>query len=163
MVRRGSSLPDLAAELESAWIEVGRLFLNRRISSAVGRDPDDELSPVQHVAITALRERPMRIGELACHLGLAESSVTRLVDRLATRGLVVRRDLRTDRRAVVVELTGAGVLIADHAAVRRRAYLTGILKALEPNERRELIRLFGKVAAVHAEPDDSARIAVREG
>jgi DNA-binding MarR family transcriptional regulator len=142
-----------AAELESTWVEVGRLFLNRRISSPVGRGPEDELSPVQHVAITALRERPMRIGELASHLGLAESSVTRLVDRLEARGLTLRRDLRTDRRAVVVALTGAGIQIADHAAARRRAYLTDILKALEPTERRELIRLFGKVAAVHAEPD----------
>jgi DNA-binding MarR family transcriptional regulator len=153
MVRSDASLRVQAAELESAWIEVGRLFLNRRISSAVGRGPEDELSPVQHVAITALRQRPMRIGELASHLGLAESSVTRLVDRLEARGLTERRDLHTDRRAVVVALTRDGTVIADHAAERRRRYLTDILDVLEPSERRELIRLFGKVAAVHAQPD----------
>jgi DNA-binding MarR family transcriptional regulator len=146
----GTSLRSLATELEPAWIEIGRLFLSRRNSSPVGRDPEDELSTVQHVAITALRERPMRIGELACHVGLAESSVTRLVDRLEARGLAERRPLPGDRRGVVVGLTGAGALLAEAAATRRRAYLTDILKALEPDERRELIRLFGKVAAVHA-------------
>lgn len=150
-----------AAELESAWIEVGRLFLNRRISSAVGRGPEDELSPVQHVAVTALRQHPMRVGELASHLGLAESSVTRLVDRLQARGLAERHELRTDRRAVVVALTREGRVIADHAAERRRRYLTDILDVLEPSERRELIRLFGKVAAVHVRPDHPIQAARR--
>ncbi len=156
MVRSDVSLHDLAAELESAWIEIGRLFLNRRIASAVGRDPESELSAVQHVAITALRGRPMRVGELACHLGLADSSVTRLVDRLEGRKLAERRHLRSDRRGVVVGLTDAGVRLADAAAERRCTYLTDILKALEPDERRELVRLFGKVAAVHAEPEVAA-------
>ena len=45
---------------------------------------------------------------LARHLGLASATVTALIDRLETAGLVTRHRHPTDRRGVLVGLTGPG-------------------------------------------------------
>ena len=128
-------------------MEIGRFFLSRKLRSTMHHGMAVELSPVQLQAIALLDEAVHRVGGLADHLGLAESSVTRMVDRLEELGLTTRRPLPDDRRSVAVELTPAGREVAAQIAAGRRSYLTGILEALEPDERGELVRLFAKVAA----------------
>jgi DNA-binding MarR family transcriptional regulator len=147
MSRPASSIERLAADLDASWVEIGRFFLSRRLRSRLHQDVAADLSPVQRLALATLAEGPHRVGDLADQLGLAESTVTRLVDRLEGNRLVVRRMLPSDRRSVTVELTPAGRRTAEAAARGRRDYLTEILTALEPPERRELVRLFGKVAS----------------
>src|SRR5262249_36854072 len=50
----------------------------------------------------------IRPGELAAELGTDTAGMTRLLDRLADKGLLSRVRHPDDRRAVVVELTPAG-------------------------------------------------------
>jgi len=142
-----ADLRTLAERLDRHWVEIGRFFLSRKLRSTMHHGMAVELSPVQLQAIALLDEAVHRVGGLADHLGLAESSVTRMVDRLEELGLTTRRPLPDDRRSVAVELTPAGREVAAQIAAGRRSYLTGILEALEPDERGELVRLFAKVAA----------------
>ncbi|MGD8339797.1 MAG: MarR family winged helix-turn-helix transcriptional regulator, partial [Gammaproteobacteria bacterium] len=48
------------------------------------------------------------VGQIASTVGLAQATVTVIVDRLADRGLVTRRRSDTDRRRVQVSLTDQG-------------------------------------------------------
>ena len=52
--------------------------------------------------------RPQTLGQLGTELALAPPSVTRLVDRLEERGLIVRQRDLEDRRKVVATLTADG-------------------------------------------------------
>jgi DNA-binding MarR family transcriptional regulator len=47
-------------------------------------------------------------------LGTDNAGITRLLDRLEAKGLVMRRTSPTDRRAIVVEPTAAGRALVPH-------------------------------------------------
>jgi DNA-binding MarR family transcriptional regulator len=87
----------------------------------------------------------VRRRELARRLGLATSTVTRLVDRLEAAGLAERRSQRPDRRSVLVGLSAAGGEALQTIRTRLRALLGELLAALPPRERRELVRLLTKL------------------
>src|SRR5581483_8738432 len=63
---------------------------------------DVSLARGQALAHVLLAAGDMRMRELARRLGLATSTVTRLVDRLEAAGLAERRKERPDRRSVLV-------------------------------------------------------------
>jgi DNA-binding MarR family transcriptional regulator len=58
--------------------------------------------------LTALDGHPQRITELADREGLAQPTVTRMIVRLETLGLVTRERDRDDGRVVVVAITDKG-------------------------------------------------------
>jgi DNA-binding MarR family transcriptional regulator len=51
---------------------------------------------------------PLRIGELSCHVLLSQPALSRMVERLAERGLIERKADPADGRRVLLSLTGAG-------------------------------------------------------
>ena len=106
-----------------------------------------DLSAAQLQALILLAESDLRMSELAARLGVAESTATRLVDRLEATKLVRRRSSQPDRRAVVAELTPSGRRLAGELEDSRRQFLSELLAALEPEDRREFVALFAKVTA----------------
>jgi MarR family 2-MHQ and catechol resistance regulon transcriptional repressor len=92
---------------------------------------------------------PLLLGELQRKILVSSGGVTYLVDRLAARGLVERRDCAEDRRARYAALTPEGeALIArifpEHARVIARA-----VEGLDEGERAQataLLRKLGKRA-----------------
>jgi DNA-binding MarR family transcriptional regulator len=151
-----AELARLAQELDRSWSEIGRIFVSRRLGTSFQEGLSVELSPIQLLALSILSDGPVRIRDLAAGLGLAESTVTRLVDRLEDQGFVVRRAQPSDRRSVVVRLTGSGRRVADAVAAKRRMFLTTMLEALGPTDRRQFVRLFGRIAAVRRELERDA-------
>ncbi len=82
------------------------------------------LTSQQHQALLAVKGspagEPLAVGELAERLQLRHHSAVGLVDRLAARGLLVRRIDRGDRRRVLVELTARSqALLATLTRVHR--------------------------------------------
>jgi DNA-binding MarR family transcriptional regulator len=71
-----------------------------------------DLSLTQLRALAILRDRNLKMAELATFLGLDRSSVSGLIDRAARRGLVRRDASSDDGRAVRVSLTPAGQRLA---------------------------------------------------
>src|SRR5207249_7648830 len=120
-------------------------------SGAVG-----DLSTVQLHALGILAQDDLRMSELAARLDQAESTVTRMVDRMESAGLVQRRTSPPDRRCVVAELTPAGRRLAGELERSRRQFLAELLAALPADERRELVRLTAKVT-------DALRLREQEG
>src|SRR5438105_11210139 len=88
--------------------ELAHLLLSRRLSGALYRRIAGGIPPVQLQALTVLAAGDVRMHELAHRLGLATSTVTRLVDRLEAAGLAERRPERPDRRSVLVGLNTTG-------------------------------------------------------
>ncbi len=68
--------------------------------------------------------------EIARFLGLDPSAVTRLLDRLEAKGLLVRRRHPTDRRSVTLVLTAKGKALVPKLAAcsfeTNETFLTGV-------------------------------------
>jgi DNA-binding MarR family transcriptional regulator len=60
------------------------------------------------------RDGPGTAQELARDMDIDAGAMTRLIDRLAAKGLVQRLRCDTDRRRVMLTLTAAGEAVADH-------------------------------------------------
>jgi DNA-binding MarR family transcriptional regulator len=72
-------------------------------------------------------EQRLRMVDVSSALGLSKSGVTRLVDRLGARGLVVRAPCPKDRRVIYAGLTDEGRAAAQAAIPAHAAGLTQIL------------------------------------
>ncbi|HEY2326857.1 MAG TPA: MarR family transcriptional regulator [Gaiellaceae bacterium] len=137
----------LAEELSRCWYELGSMLRDRRLLTSLHGGEAQSLTPTKLRAISVLAEHgELRVGELATWVGVDETTATRLVDRLESSGLAERRRLEDDRRVAVVVLTASGADVAAAVADERRRFFADVLDALQPNERRELVRLTGKAA-----------------
>jgi DNA-binding MarR family transcriptional regulator len=93
-----------------------RRFLRARevAARAAGVEPQHYLLLLQ---VKGLRgECPATVGELAERLQLRHHTVVELIDRLAAKGMVVRRRAPVDRRRVVVDLRPAGQAVLKRLA-----------------------------------------------
>jgi len=145
--QRARPAAGLAGELDAHMTELARFMTSHRLRSTANVGAMRDLSAAQIQALIVLAESELRMSELAGRLGLAESTVTRLVDRLEATKLVRRRATEPDRRCVVAELTPSGRRVAGEIQNSRRQFLSEILAALQPRERKELVGLFAKVTA----------------
>jgi len=75
-----------------------------------------------------------------------DSTVSSALDRLEARGLIARQRSTSDRRVMVVELTGEGMDLTTHLGAGRIELSRQILFRLLPEDRETLVRLI-KLAA----------------
>ncbi|MFA5890384.1 MAG: MarR family transcriptional regulator [Actinomycetota bacterium] len=140
-----TKLEPLVAQMEACWSDLARFMRERRAYGASRLDIAAELSHAQLQALHILVAEDCRVCDLAGRLGLAESTTTRLVDRLEAEGLVARAPSSEDRRAVVVALTLDGRATAKRLRAGRRELLRQMLAGLSSNESRQFVRLFTRV------------------
>jgi DNA-binding MarR family transcriptional regulator len=104
-------------------------------------------------AVTVAQFRLLRtldgLGRVSCStlataLGSAASSVTRLVDKLETAGLVARGSDPHSRSIVTVETTEAGREVVAAVLARRHALLEEVLDAMTPGERERAADTAGR-------------------
>jgi DNA-binding MarR family transcriptional regulator len=84
--------------------------------------------------------------ELTRELLVTAGNVTGLVDRLEARGLVERRPVPEDRRAMRVALTGRGRRVARRAIPRHRRDVESLLSPLPPRDLARLRGLLGRLS-----------------
>jgi DNA-binding MarR family transcriptional regulator len=75
-----------------------------------------ELTSTQYNALRILRgagDDALTCGAIAERMVTRDPDVTRLLDRLEARGLVVRERSRADRRVVLTRISGAGLELLD--------------------------------------------------
>ena len=88
---------------------------------------------------------PLPVNTIGRKVLLTSGSISTAVQRLERRGLLLRRQDPADGRVFRVELTAEGrELIAD-VFDRHRLSLDAVTSELEPEERRELVRLLKKL------------------
>ena len=94
----------------------------------------------QLTVLRELRSGPQGAGKLGIAVGASPTSLTRLVDRLESRGLVSRRRESDDRRCVEVRLEPAGERLLGQLKVLRGSDLQAAVEAMTAEERRRLTR-----------------------
>jgi DNA-binding MarR family transcriptional regulator len=104
---------------------------------------------------------PARISELNRHVLLSQPALSRLVDRLAERGLVERQPDSADGRGVRLALTAAGRDLQLEVGRRHaRSVARAVNATLAPGEYRQLEALCRKLAGEPARAAASAAPAV---
>lgn len=88
------------------------------------------------------------LSDLAEHIGLSLSSMSKMIDGLVGRGLVARAGCAGDRRRVSLSLTATGRSIYRQASRGTLAALAKRLKALSPEESAELSRAMRAVQRI---------------
>ena len=104
-------------------------------------------------ALSKCRE-PMRLSELNRHVLLSQPALSRMVDRLADRGLVSRTTDPSDGRGVRLALTAGGEAVQRRIGRRHgRSVAQSMLAGLTPAELRQLEEFCAKLAAATVRSD----------
>lgn len=85
------------------------------------------------------------MGTIAQHLGLGQSTITPLIDRLEAQNIVHRVRSTEDRRVWLVELTRHGKNVSAKREDAYRAIAKGMLAPLSESEQVTLIELLSRV------------------
>jgi DNA-binding MarR family transcriptional regulator len=125
---------------------------------------ETDLTVVQAQALKLLRTGPLPASKLAGALGISAPALTQLTDRLGRKNLIERRNVKTDRRTVIVALTVKGGQVIDGFRRRRNEVFADILARLGDDDRLEAAEVLSKVAAVlHGrEPERGVRLSPRQ-
>ncbi|PYI39939.1 MarR family transcriptional regulator [Arthrobacter psychrolactophilus] len=88
----------------------------------------------------------LRLNELNDHVLLTQPSISRMVDRLESRGLVQRKTVEEDKRGVLIGLTEAGVAVQKKVGRAHVEHIQDIMEtALSDEEMRTLLVLTEKL------------------
>src|SRR6202451_678278 len=109
------------------------------------RLPPLGLTPAQERArrIIPRSEEPLRMAELADHLGIVPRSVTTVIDALEQAGLVRREVDPHNRRAIRLHLTDRGGPVRDGMREARRGAAEDLFAPLSAEDRKSLAKLLG--------------------
>jgi len=115
---------DIAEALEQASV-----LTTRHISDQAA------LSLTAALALGRLNEEgPIRLTTLAAAEGIAQPSMTQLIQRLQRQGLATRINDPEDGRAALVNITNAGRALLDARRRDRRDRLAALLMAVSPED-----------------------------
>jgi len=103
---------------------------------------EHDLSLTQVRVLGILRDRRLRMAELADFLGLEKSTLSGLVDRAQKRGLLERGKDAEDGRAVTVFMAPAGFELAQRVEADVHQALAQVTDRLEPGQRSRLTLLL---------------------
>jgi DNA-binding MarR family transcriptional regulator len=114
--------------------------LARRLrAERLARGVGPELSDTQLAALATLeRHGTMTPGGLAEHEKVQPPSMTRVIAALEDRSLVMRAPHATDRRQVMLTVTGEGRELVQQSRRLREAWLAQRLRELSPADRATL-------------------------
>jgi MarR family transcriptional regulator, organic hydroperoxide resistance regulator len=98
------------------------------------------------IVLSALAAGPRQTQLALAHsLGLDKTTMTSLLDRMESRGLITRSVDRHDRRARIPELTGAGRQIQAEVTSARDRVEAGLLGGFTAEEQRQLRDLLTRL------------------
>ena len=132
------------------WIVLSRAFaaVEARVKADVARHG---LTPAEFGVLEALQHKgPMLLNEVKQKILVSSGGITYLIDRLAAKGLVERRDCPADRRASYAALTAEGEALMQRIFPEHAAMLESVLSGLTEEEQAQataLLRTLGRRAA----------------
>ncbi|MGH3796653.1 MAG: MarR family winged helix-turn-helix transcriptional regulator [Pseudonocardiaceae bacterium] len=115
----------------------------------------EDVSAAQYRTLVVLASRgPQRMVDLAHQLQVNPSSLGRMCDRLVRKGLAGRHRARTDRRIVMVSLSGEGRRVVDEVTGSRRAMISELLAELSVEQQRAAVAALRLVSRKAGEIPD---------
>jgi DNA-binding MarR family transcriptional regulator len=105
------------------------------------------LTPAQERALRMITrsQEPLRMTDLADHLGIVPRSVTTVIDALEQAGLVRREIDPHNRRAIRLHLTERGRAVRDDMRRARRRAAEDLFAPLPPADRQALAQILGRL------------------
>ena len=122
--------------------------LSTQVFAAAMAQAGEDLTPVQFAMMDALAAEPgLDQASLARAIGKDRATVGAVAERLAKKGLIARTASAHDRRAIELELTGAGRELHARLAPRVAAIQADILPGLSEAERATFVALVARALA----------------
>jgi len=118
-------------------------FVTMAVLNRVGAEHDLSLTQLRVLAI--LRDRRVKMSELADYLGLDKSTISGLVDRAEKRGLLQRIPNPIDGRGVDVVLSTEGRELAERGASQIARSLSAMTSTLTRAEAHRLTTLLERM------------------
>jgi DNA-binding MarR family transcriptional regulator len=107
-----------------------------------------DITPGQFGVLTVIEANPgLSQTQLGNALGIDRSTVVAVIDRLETRGLVVRAAQPNDRRSHALKLSPAGIELRRRVEDMVRAHERHIARGLSAAEKVQLVQLLDRIAA----------------
>lgn len=106
--------------------------------------------------MTVDRMKETTMGQLAENMNFPMSTATGIVDRLVRKGYMIRGRSETDRRIVVISLTGKGKSFAAGVKKMIFSYIQRADEVLDDGEWETIIRIVEKVTAVLQKPAEES-------
>ena len=131
-----------------AFLEQQPTYWLKRCYQALRREVDQSLREYgvtlsqREVLLALYEDGPLDQRALRDHLGLEQSSVSRLVEGLVRRGLVELSEGETDRRVRVARLSADGEELLLRTPGSSELGGRVMTRGLTPHERTELVRLL---------------------
>ncbi len=149
--------PDALDALADAVLSASRVLV--AVAARSLAEHEEEVSIPQFRSLVVLSARgPQRPVDLAVALGVDPSTVTRLCDRLASKGLISRRRQGADRREVRLALSPAGRGLVSTVTRRRKEEIRRILEALPASHRVSVVRAFETFSSAAGETAGDDRV-----
>jgi DNA-binding MarR family transcriptional regulator len=132
----GPSQPELEAAAAEADLSVRLRMVIARLSRRLERTRAGAgLTSVETTVLaTTARRGPVGLSDLARAEGMNPSMLSRVIRRLESSGLIVRRGDPEDRRAAVVTATASGRRMHERIRAERSDSLSALLTELSPDE-----------------------------
>ena len=110
------------------------------------------VTPVQYAGLQAVRKSPgIDQRTLARSIGLDTSTVAGVIDRLESRGLMVRNSSPDDRRVRLLTLTDEGLALLDEIQPAMMRAQQRILEPLSKKDQHEFMRMIRSVVTANNE------------
>ncbi|GGC74641.1 MarR family winged helix-turn-helix transcriptional regulator [Chelatococcus reniformis] len=109
---------------------------------------DYDIRPVQLGVLTVVLNNPgLKQTAVGAALGIKRTNFGPLLDGLMARGLIERKRLESDRRALGLYLSPLGQTLVAELQAREAAFERQISATIGDEGRRDLLRLLGQIAA----------------
>lgn len=144
-----SSLSSLEVDdVVDSVLRASRVLVSVAARSLAGLNEAVTLPQYRALVVLAARG-PQNAGSLAEILGVHSSTLTRLCDRLVTKGLITRGESSKNRREVTLRLTPRARRLVRSVTVRRREEIADIVARVPKPQRKAIVgalQAFGDAA-----------------
>jgi DNA-binding MarR family transcriptional regulator len=131
--------PTIEPVIDQAEITARLRLSATRLARILRQQADLGLTPSQVTALATIgREGPLTLGALADTEHVTPPSMTKVVEKLESLGLIERQGDATDRRRVLAALTPAGAALLAEARARKDAILATRIGRLDEGQLRRL-------------------------
>jgi len=115
---------------------------------------DSDLTFPQLSVISMLEKHgEQKVSELSLKIGLSDSTVSGILDRLEQKDIIKRERTKDDRRVVKISLTGKSKELCNDFRRKREEYFTRLLKKLSEEEIKDIIKGLGILNRALAEEE----------
>jgi len=148
-------MPDATADpVVDALLRASRALVAITSRSLAAVNEDVTLPQFRSLVVLATAG-PQTVSALADRLAVHASTMTRMCNRLVTRGLVVRAPSAVDRREVVIALTTMGTSVVEGVMTARRRELDQVIDRIGDDDRLAVVVALNKFAQAAGEGPDA--------